>query len=282
MTTSTPHTPDTAFIAGKTDGSIWKHNRTLTIAGCMILLCERGYAHITVNSRRFTIKAGCMAFIAFDMVAVPGRISDDFEARFLTIGFEATQDIFFRINSNRFWEFLYTTPVFRLPSDAYSITNHWFTLLDWIMRHCSHTTTETTLRNETENFLLIMAEQIESQLGQLGMNPTKNRAWLLVNNFLGLLNRYYTHRHDVSFYADKLNITPNYLNIIARRHLGITAKEQINIQIMLVTKMLLYTTDLTIKEISERLHYDDPSYLCRIFRKHTGISPLQYRNKRHR
>lgn len=281
MTTSTAHTSDTAFIAGKTDGSIWKHNRTLTIAGCMILLCERGYAHITVNSRRFTIRAGCMAFIAFDMVAVPGRISDDFEARFLTISFEATQDIFFRINSNRFWEFLYTTPVFMLPSDAYCITNNWFTLLDWIMRHCSHTTTETTLRNETENFLLIMAEQIESQLGQLGMNPTKNRAWLLVNNFLGLLNRYYTYRHDVSFYADKLNITPNYLNIIARRHLGITAKEQINIQIMLVTKMLLYTTDLTIKEISERLHYDDPSYLCRIFRKHTGISPLQYRNKRH-
>ena len=83
----------------------------------------------------------------------------------------------------------------------------------------------------------------------------------------------------MAFYADKLNITPNYLNIISKRNIGTTAKEQINIQISLVVKMLLDTTDLTVKEIAERLHYDDPSYLCRVFRKQTGLSPVQYRNR---
>ena len=43
--------------------------------------------------------------------------------------------------------------------------------------------------------------------------------------------------------------------------------------------MLLDTTDLSVKQIAERLHYDDPSYMCRIFRKHTGMSPIEYRNK---
>ena len=124
-----------------------------------------------------------------------------------------------------------------------------------------------------------MAGHVESHLGLLGTNPPKNRAWAIVNDFLGLLNRYYTRRHDVAFYAEKLNITPNYLNIIAKRNLGVTAKEQINIQLGLVVKMFLDTTDLTVKEIAERLHYDDPSYLCRIFRKQTGLSPIQYRNK---
>jgi len=83
----------------------------------------------------------------------------------------------------------------------------------------------------------------------------------------------------VAFYAKKLNISPNYLNIISKRILGVSAKEQINIQFGLVIKMLLDTTELTVKEIAERLHYDDPSYLCRIFRKQTGLSPMQYRNK---
>ena len=83
----------------------------------------------------------------------------------------------------------------------------------------------------------------------------------------------------MAFYAGKLNITPNYLNIIVRKNIGTTAKEQINVQLGLVVKMLLDTTDLTVKEIAERLHYDDPSYLCRIFRKQTGLSPINYRNK---
>ena len=83
----------------------------------------------------------------------------------------------------------------------------------------------------------------------------------------------------MAFYADKLHVTPNYLNIIVRRMNAISAKEQINKQIELVIRTLLDTTDLSVKQIAERLHYEDPSYLCRIFRKQTGMTPMQYRNK---
>lgn len=81
-----------------------------------------------------------------------------------------------------------------------------------------------------------------------------------------------------TIYAGRLNVTPNYLNIISKRNTGTTAKEQINLQIGLVVRMLLDTTDLSVKQIASRLHYEDPSYLCRIFRKQTGMSPLQYRH----
>ena len=70
---------------------------------------------------------------------------------------------------------------------------------------------------------------------------------------------------------------PNYLNIITRKHTGISAKEQINLMLVHVIKTLLDTTDSPVKHISERLHYDDPSYLCRIFRQQTGLTPIQYR-----
>lgn len=269
----------THFTVGTTDCLSSRSGHPLSVSGCMIILCDSGSADITIDSRNFRLTPHGMAVIAFDMVVVPGAVSDDFRASFLAVDFDAAQDIFFLVTSNRFWDFIYTYPVFTLPEEFRDAAARWFALLVWITAACPVATAQRALRNETENFLLVMAGHVESHLGLLGTNPPKNRAWAIVNDFLGLLNRYYTRRHDVAFYAEKLNITPNYLNIIAKRNLGVTAKEQINIQLGLVVKMLLDTTDLTVKEIAERLHYDDPSYLCRIFRKQTGLSPIQYRNK---
>ncbi|WP_301384939.1 AraC family transcriptional regulator [uncultured Duncaniella sp.] len=279
MTEQINSKPATHFKTGPTDGSDWKPGHPLSVGGCMIMLCEEGSLEITVNSRKFTMKDGSMAFVVFDMVAIPVKISDNFRAKFIELDFESAQNAFFIVTSNRFWEQVYTYPVFKLRRSLRDITSRWFSTLDWIKTNCSEITAQETLRREVENFMLVMAEKVESYLGSLDSNPPKNRAWAIINEFLGLVNHYYTNRHDVAFYADKLNITPNYLNIIAKKNLGITAKEQINLQLAIVVKMLLDTTDLTVKEIAERLHYNDPSYLCRIFRKQTGLSPLQFRNK---
>lgn len=269
----------THFNIGEVNPQSWKMQHPLSVDGCLIMLCERGFIEITLNSHRYTMHSGDMAFIVFDIVAVPIRTSDDFMARFIAIDFDVAQYIFFLITSNRFWEYIYSTPVFTLNDELYRTATRWFSLINWLSANCAEATAEKALHNEMENFMLVMAEHVESHYGVLGTNPMKNRAWMIANDFLGLINRYYTHHHDVAFYAAKLNISPNYLNIITKRILGISAKEQINIQLGLVVKMLLDTTDLTVKEIAQRLHYDDPSYLCRIFRKQTGLSPLQYRNK---
>lgn len=242
------------------------------------MLCTKGHANFTINSRNFRLEKEHMAFLVFDMVTVLTDVSTDFEAMFLTADYDASQNTFFIVPSNRFWEFVYACPVFRLDRNLCEVTGKWFDVIKWISAHSSAATSDKAMRNEIENFMAIMAEQVESNLGKLGINPIKNRAWTLVNEFMGLLKRYSTRRHNVAFYAAKLNITPNYLNIIVRKSTGSTAKEQINLQNSLITKMLLHTTDLTVKEIAERLHYADPSYLCRIFRKQTGMSPMKYRN----
>ncbi len=266
------------YLAGMTVATDFTPGKPLCISGCMIMICEYGHIEISINSHRFVIQKGNMSFIVFDMLAIPLDISPDFKAKIITMDFDASQDIFFLVNSNRFWEYVYSLPVFPVNADMLHVVRHWFDIIDWITSNCSDATCEKFLHNEMENFMLVMADTIENHLGVLGTNPPKNRAWLLVNEFLGLINRYYTSHHDVAFYASKLNISPNYLNIIAKRNIGVSAKSQISIQLGLVTKMLLDTTDLTIKEIANRLHYNDPSYLCRIFRKQFGLSPLEYRN----
>ena len=82
----------THFSVGLTDGTDWKCGHTLSIAGCMMMLCERGNVDITINSRRYSMTEGEMAFIVFDMVVVPVKVSDDFRARFISVDYDAAQD----------------------------------------------------------------------------------------------------------------------------------------------------------------------------------------------
>ncbi len=259
--------------------STWECGQPLTVDGCLIMLCLQGEAEFSVSSRYLALRPHRMALLTFDMVAVPLEMSDDFKAVCLCVGFRETQDIFFLVTSNRFWEFVFKSTVFTLPFGLRDMVANWFRTLQWIQGNCSEAVVFKTLHNETENFMHIMADQVERRMGLLGTNPDKNRAWILANDFIALLTRHYASHHDVAYYAGRLSITSNYLNIICRKYFGTTAKEQISIQIGLVVKNLLDTTDLTVKEISERLHFDDPSYLCRIFKRQTGLTPLQYRNR---
>lgn len=101
-----------------------------------------------------------------------------------------------------------------------------------------------------------------------------------VDGFIRAVETEYTQRHDVEYYADKLCITPNYLNKVVRLSLGTTAKLYIHKKLFEEAERLLAYTTLTVTEIAERLHFDYPSYFVRFFRKQTGITPLKYREKR--
>ena len=50
--------------------------------------------------------------------------------------------------------------------------------------------------------------------------------------------------------------------------------------VLLEIKVLLQSTDLSVSEIADWLRFPDQSYLGRYFKKHTGLSPTQYRNRR--
>ena len=44
-------------------------------------------------------------------------------------------------------------------------------------------------------------------------------------------------------------------------------------------KDLLQATDLRVSEIAQRIGYQNPMYFSSTFKKHTGMTPLEYREK---
>jgi AraC-like DNA-binding protein len=85
---------------------------------------------------------------------------------------------------------------------------------------------------------------------------------------------------QVAEYARELNITPNHLNKIVKGATGKSTSTWIEEAVMQRAKALLATTDLPLSEIAARTGIMDQSYFARKFKKHEGVSPSEFRQRR--
>ena len=102
----------------------------------------------------------------------------------------------------------------------------------------------------------------------------------LFNRFMMLMERDYKVSRDVNYYAERMNITSKYLTNIVRQVTGHTPKTIIDQYVILQIKMQLQNSTLNIKEIAYNYHFTDVSFFCRYFKKHTGKTPQQLREKK--
>ena len=102
----------------------------------------------------------------------------------------------------------------------------------------------------------------------------------LFNRFMMLMERDYKISRDVNYYAELMNITPKYLTNIVRQVSGHTPKTIVDQYVILQIRMQLMRTSQSIKEMAWEYHFTDVSFFCRYFKKHTGMTPQHYREKK--
>lgn len=78
-------------------------------------------------------------------------------------------------------------------------------------------------------------------------------------------------------YADRMNLTPNYLNAICKKKSGKSAGALIRQRTLLEAKRMLAHTQSSIAEIAFQLGFEDNSYFGRYFKKYTGVTPNEFR-----
>ena len=84
---------------------------------------------------------------------------------------------------------------------------------------------------------------------------------------------------SVSGYAERLGISPSYLNKLVRTQTRHSAMDWVEISRINWAKCLLKDSDMSVGEISIAIGVDDPSYFTRFFRKSTGMTPSEFRHQ---
>lgn len=101
---------------------------------------------------------------------------------------------------------------------------------------------------------------------------------MLMRDFISLLIENIEKETGVSFYAEKLCISKQYLSLIVKDKTRVPVSTIISSLRVDRASRLLRDPDLSIQQIASRLSFSDQSSFGKFFRKHTGMSPLKYRS----
>ncbi|WBV58382.1 helix-turn-helix transcriptional regulator [Chryseobacterium daecheongense] len=99
----------------------------------------------------------------------------------------------------------------------------------------------------------------------------------VISKFLSFIDQYFKEERSVSFYAEKLNISANYLNIICKKNLNRSASSLIQDRILLEAKRLLKVSAMSVKDIVYDLGFYDHASFSKFFKAQTGMTPSQFR-----
>lgn len=102
----------------------------------------------------------------------------------------------------------------------------------------------------------------------------------LFQHFKTLVSHHCERERNIPYYADLLRITPHHLSAVISRASGRSAMYWINRAVVLRAKVLLRTSGLLTYEIAERLHFANPPAFNNFFKRETGLTPNEYRERK--
>jgi len=130
--------------------------------------------------------------------------------------------------------------------------------------------------NEVKNFLM--------ELFNFGIQRIKSSERIelsyhedILFRFVKLLSRKCKEWYEVADYSTELCVTPVYLSRTVKSITGKTAIDCIHEARINEAKILLRNPNYAIQDVSDLLHFSDQSAFGKFFKKHSGMSPMEYK-----
>jgi AraC family transcriptional regulator, transcriptional activator of pobA len=140
------------------------------------------------------------------------------------------------------------------------------------------------LSQKPYQYLISVHSNIELLLVEINRSKMANgdEIWkpdALFLHFLESVRKHFKNNFTVSKHADLVHSTEAKLNELSKLHTGKTAQNVIYGLIVSEAKRRLLYEDISIKEIAFELGFNDPFYFSNFFKKHTNLSPKNYKKE---
>lgn len=255
----------------KMETTIFKIGQPYRLQEGRIAIITNGRARVLINLIEYIFRPNYISLIAPGSIIQIIETSQDFDAHMMAI-----EHNFLPISGKEefFAHFLQRKKNLLLPlttTEQVQIEN--FITVMWDVLQ------EPVFRKEVIQHLLAgllyNIEYIAKNKGQSESSPLTHQNDIF-QRFISLVNTYSKTERNVSFYADKLCLTPRYLNTVIRQASQQTVMDWINQSIILEAKVLLKHSNRLVYQISDELNFPNPSFFSKFFKRMTGMTPQEY------
>lgn len=264
------------ILAGNVEYTVNIFDHPCRLSTFVIMLCIKGEAEIQVNLRSHTVKAGMLVLSvpenivqitqSENFIVYPIFISETF-LRKIKIELREVLSLYIYVKSN---------PVMMLSIEEIRSLEKFYFLVEDIMQ--SADTRKGDIMRGLIYALLFKLDEIigcHQKTGEPAVDR-KSRNETVFDTFMQLLSQHHNQERSVTFYAERMNLTSNYLSGLIKAYSGKTAAEWIDEYVILEAKTLLKHSGLSIQEVAYQLNFSTQTFFGKYFKRVTGMSPKKY------
>jgi AraC family transcriptional regulator, transcriptional activator of pobA len=177
------------------------------------------------------------------------------------------------LDSYRIYDYALQSPTIALNDEGYQ---HFLPLFLELQQEFGEAASD-PLRHEIMRNLLRTILLRAERLKRAQVQPTVLSHYQDFARFRERVEHDFPQTRNVKDYAKTLGYSPKKLNELSMAVLNKGAKVFIDERVLLEIKRLLIHTDLSIKEITERTGFDEPTNLVKFFKRYTQQTPSMSR-----
>ena len=241
-----------------------------------IVLVMEGKGRIEINGKSYEIKKDDLFICPPNNIVENGLMSLDFKGCFIFVSSDYVQRVMPLQGAWEFKTLFEKNPVCPLSLKEAAVFRQYYDLL------CSKAQDSTPAQKRVIDTLMLafvydMRDHLDRFIQDKQRPFTSGES--IYHRFINLLESSYPKQRAVSYYADRLHVTPKYLSSVSKHVGGQRPSDIIDSYVMKDIGYLMKHTQKSIKEIACELGFPNLSFFGKYVRKHSGFPPKIYREQ---
>lgn len=249
------------------------------IAMNVIMVCSNGKIQAFMNDMQLSLSKNQVAIVPQNVLVTDIMISPDFDMKAVFLTNSILQSLL--RDKMMLWNdmmYVYHHHVFTLDDDDIDNYSQFYDMLRVAVERSSKKPfREEVVQSLLKVALLALCGEMKLMLPDEHLDDDARLSNTHFQRFLEVLHNSEVKYRPVEYYASELCISPKHLTSICKKISGKTASEWIREQVLEDIRYYLKKTDLSIKQVCNRVGFSNTSFFGKYVKEHLGMTPVAFR-----
>lgn len=243
-----------------------------------ILFVNKGKGLISIQINKIEVSKKSVVLLESKTVFKIHSVSEDFEARVITYRSDFTEKLGLKLNKLKIFKHFKThiDETVHLPGEEFDFLWTQLLLIGTVLKNKFPLSyQDDVVEHLFSAFIYTFSSSLLTQ--ETLVKKTMTRQEDIAFEFIKNVFENFKTEKSLQFYADQQQLTIRHLSSVLKSVTKKTANQIISEFVMNEAKILLSTTNEAVYKIADHLNFSDPYSFSHFFKKHSEMSPVQYR-----